>query len=250
MAYDLQEQEQIDQLRAWWAKYGTAVLTALVIAMVILGGWRGWQWYQGHQAAQARGYFEALEDASHQQGDESVARINAAIKTLRDEYATTDYAARGALVAASALQARDDQVAARAQLEWLVKTNHPALTPVARLRLAGVEGGVDVDQLREGVGERRERAQVLREDDPALGHFCFSHVSIAACVAASIVAGSRPGPALRAASQRCRASTASPHAARYSNGRLARRSSSLVVARSVGDFPQIPTRRTSPQVSW
>ncbi len=138
MAYDLQEQEQIDQLRAWWAKYGTAVLTALVIAMVILGGWRGWQWYQGHQAAQARGYFEALEDASHQQGDESVARINAAIKTLRDEYATTDYAARGALVAASALQARDDQVAARAQLEWLVKTNHPALTPVARLRLAGL----------------------------------------------------------------------------------------------------------------
>lgn len=138
MAYDLEEQEQIDQLRAWWAKYGTAVLTALVITMLILGGWRGWQWYQGHQAAQARGYFEALEDASNQRGDESIARINAAIRTLRDEYAATDYAARGALVAASALQARNDPAGARAQLEWLVKTNHPALTPVARLRLAGL----------------------------------------------------------------------------------------------------------------
>ena len=34
MAYDLDEQEQIDQLRAWWAKYGTAVLTALDAATV------------------------------------------------------------------------------------------------------------------------------------------------------------------------------------------------------------------------
>jgi predicted negative regulator of RcsB-dependent stress response len=36
MAYDLDEQEQLDQLRAWWAKYGTMVLTVLVVAMAAL----------------------------------------------------------------------------------------------------------------------------------------------------------------------------------------------------------------------
>lgn len=138
MAYDLEEQEQIDQLRAWWAKYGTLVSTGLFIAVIILGGWRGWQWYENHKSSQARGYFEALEEASRQTGDESVARINAAIKTLRDEYAATDYAARGALVAAAALQSRDQISAARSQLEWLVQSQSAALVPVARLRLASI----------------------------------------------------------------------------------------------------------------
>ena len=138
MAYDLEEQEQIDQLRAWWSKYGTLVSTGLLIAVIILGGWRGWQWYQNHQSGQARGYFEALEEATRQTGDESVARINAAMKTLRDEYAATDYAARGALVASAALQTRDQIPAARAQLEWLAQSKNIALVPVAKLRLAGL----------------------------------------------------------------------------------------------------------------
>lgn len=138
MAYDLDEQEQIDQLRAWWAKYGTLVSVVLLIAATVLGGWRGWQWYESHQSGQARGYFEALEDASRQTGDESVARINAAMKTLRSDYPATDYAARAALVAASALQSRDQLPGARAQLEWLAQSKHVALVPVAKLRLAGL----------------------------------------------------------------------------------------------------------------
>ena len=138
MAYDIEEQEQLDQLRAWWSKYGTLVSTGLLIALVMIAGWRGWQWYQTNQASQARGYFEALEDAGRQSGDESVARINAAMKTLRDDYAATDYAARGALVAAAALQTHNDPAGARAQLEWLAKSKHAALVPIARLRLAGL----------------------------------------------------------------------------------------------------------------
>ncbi len=138
MAYDLDEQEQLDQIKAWWNKYGTLVLTLLIVATAVVGGWRAWQWYEGHQSSQARGYFEALEEAGRSQGEESVARINAAMKTLRSDYAATDYAARGALVAASALAARKDLSGARAQLEWLSQTKHAALVPVSRLRLAAL----------------------------------------------------------------------------------------------------------------
>jgi len=138
MAYDPDEQEQLDQIKAWWNKYGTLVLTILIISTAVVGGWRAWQWYEGHQSSQARGYFEALEEAGRSQGEESVARINAAMKTLRSEYAATDYAARGALVAAAALAARKDVIGARAQLEWLSQTKHIALVPVSRLRLAAL----------------------------------------------------------------------------------------------------------------
>ena len=139
MALDLEEQEQIDQLRAWWSKYGNAAMTLLMIALAVMAAWRGWQWYQVHQSTQARGYFEALQDAATQQtGDESVARINAAVKTLRDDYAKTDYATRGALIAASALEVRKDLVGAQAQLDWIIRSGDRALVPVAKLRLAGL----------------------------------------------------------------------------------------------------------------
>ena len=113
----------------------------MVILLGILagGGWWGWKAYQSHRANQAMGYFEALEDAARLGGADSAVRIKAAISTLRDDYAATGYAARGALVAAQALVQQKDVDGARQQLEWLAgQSKHAALQPVARERLAGL----------------------------------------------------------------------------------------------------------------
>ncbi|WP_345797709.1 tetratricopeptide repeat protein [Castellaniella sp. MT123] len=139
MAYDLEEQEKIDALKAWWERYGTLGMTAVLVVVAVFAGWRGWQWYESHQAGQAMGYYEALETATSQQGDDAVTRIKAASTALRSDYASSGYAARGVLVAAWALQERKDLDGAREQLEWLVRDgSEPALQAVARLRLAGV----------------------------------------------------------------------------------------------------------------
>lgn len=139
MAYDLEEQEQLDAIKAWWARYGTLIMTILLIAALAWGGWWGWKAYQGHRANQAMGYFEALEDAARLGGPDSTVRIKAAISTLRDDYPATGYAARGALVAAQALVKQGDADTARQQLEWLAsQSKHAALQPVARERLAGL----------------------------------------------------------------------------------------------------------------
>src|SRR5690606_17139990 len=121
MAYDLEEQEKLDALRAWWERYGTlcVVLVFIVVAGVL--GWRGWQWYEGHRSNQAMAYFEALENASDQQGDDAVARIKAASTTLRNDFSGSGYTSRGVLVAAEALEKRGDLDGAREQLEWLVQ---------------------------------------------------------------------------------------------------------------------------------
>jgi len=139
MAYDLEEQEQLDAIKAWWARYGMLIIA--LAAVVALAWGIGWSWkaYQAHRANQAMGYFEALEDAVQLGGPDSPARIKKAAVTLRSEYPTTGYAARGALVAAQALQAQSDLQGAREQLEWLVQQSyHAALQPVARLHLAGL----------------------------------------------------------------------------------------------------------------
>lgn len=154
MAYDLEEQEKLDALKAWWERYGTASMALLLAIVVAFAGWRGWQWYQAHQAGQAMGYYEALESAAGQQGDDAVARIKAASTALRDDYARSGYTARGVLVAAWALQQRKDLDGAREQLQWLVSDKaDPAFQAVARLHLAGVllaqkQYGPALDQLK------------------------------------------------------------------------------------------------------
>lgn len=139
MAYDIESQEKLDALKAWWDRYGTMCAVIVFVAVAAVAGWRGWQWYQGHQASQAMGYFEALETATGQQGDDAVARIKAASATLRSDFPKSGYTSRGVLVAAEALRARKDLDAAREQLDWLIAHGtDPALLPLAKLRLAGI----------------------------------------------------------------------------------------------------------------
>ncbi|WP_291380340.1 MULTISPECIES: tetratricopeptide repeat protein [Achromobacter] len=139
MAYDLEEQEKLDAIKAWWARYGTLLLALTTVVLLAWGGWWGWKAYESHQANQAMGYFEALEDAARLGGADSSVRIKTAASTLREKYPNTGYAARGALVAAQALQAQKDDVGAREQLEWLAgQGKNPAMQAVARLRLAGM----------------------------------------------------------------------------------------------------------------
>jgi len=137
-AYDLEEQEQLEALKQWWRRYGNTVLGVLIAALIALAGWNGWRWYQDHRSSQAMGYFEALEQAARQDDEDSVARLKAAAQTLRQDFAATPYASRGALIAAQRLYQNQDYDGARAQLEWVAASKDAALAPLARLRLAGV----------------------------------------------------------------------------------------------------------------
>jgi|UniRef100_UPI004047FC78 predicted negative regulator of RcsB-dependent stress response len=138
MAYDLEEQEQIEQLKAWWRKYGALTLGLLTLALAAVLGWQSWNWYQGQQASQARGYFEALERAKQEGGADAIPRVLAAMGTLQTEFPDTDYAGRAALLAAQSLQQGGDLTAAQAILVWLSNSKHTALAPVAKIRLAGL----------------------------------------------------------------------------------------------------------------
>lgn len=139
MAYDLDEQEQIDSLKAWWSRYGVMILAVVFIAAAGFAGFRGWQWYQHSKVTQAMGYYEALELAVQTPGPDSASRIAAASESLRKEFPSTGYASRGALLAADGLVVLKDADGAKRELEWVaVNSGDQALAPVARLRLAGL----------------------------------------------------------------------------------------------------------------
>ena len=79
MAYDLQEQEQLAELKAWWAKYGTLLLAGLLVVAVGFAGWRTYEGWRGKQATAASALYEAAQDAlATNQDDKFKAALQAA----------------------------------------------------------------------------------------------------------------------------------------------------------------------------
>lgn len=134
--YDLEEQEQISQIKAWWEQYGKYVTALAVTAAVASVSWQGWQWYQNKQASEASGLYYAVQRAFE---DGDAARAREATGQIIERHGKSAYAEMAALMSASAQFAAGDFRNARAHLEWLFTTTQdPVLKDIARLRLATV----------------------------------------------------------------------------------------------------------------
>jgi len=136
MALDLEEQEQLAELKAWWNQHGTLIVAALVAAALAFSGWQGWRWYESRQAAQAGALYDTLARAL-QAGDAKALRD--AGGSLIENYPRTLYASMGALSAARFYFDRNDLKNAKLQLEWVID-HAPSedFRDLARLRLAAV----------------------------------------------------------------------------------------------------------------
>ncbi len=135
-AFDLEEQEQISQIKGWWEQYGTLV-TGLAVAVALASvGWQGWQWYQGKQSAEASALYGVLQKAA---SEKNAQKAREAAGTLLAKYNGTAYADMAALLSAKVQADAGDLKNARVPLAWAAtKANDPALRELARLRLATV----------------------------------------------------------------------------------------------------------------
>ncbi len=131
---DLDEQEQFDALKAWWKRYGTALMISVLVLVIAASAIQGWRYYQQRQATHASALFGVLQ-AVAQGGD--VAKIREASGEIMSRYPSTAYAPRAALIAAHANYIHGNAKSAKAQLQWVIDhASEPALRDVARLRLA------------------------------------------------------------------------------------------------------------------
>jgi predicted negative regulator of RcsB-dependent stress response len=133
---DLEEQEQLDQIKHFWAKFGNLITWVLLIVLTGYAGWNGWQYWQRDQAAKAGGIYDEL-DRSAQAGDaERVTKIWA---DLQSRYPSTAFAEQGGLLAARVQFDKGQADAARGTLEWVAaNAKESEYRALARLRLAGV----------------------------------------------------------------------------------------------------------------
>jgi len=136
-AYDLEEQDQIDELKAWWTRYGGAVTVGLVLAVLVIGGVQGWRWWSGKRAEDASVLYSAVSDAAR---TKDPAKAKDAITQITDKYAGTAYAPRAALLYAKMLYDSGDRDGAKAQYTWAAEhAKEDEIQAIARFRLAQVQ---------------------------------------------------------------------------------------------------------------
>ena len=135
--YDLDEQERLDELKAWWKRWGNLVMIGLAVVIAAAAGWRYWQNHMFTQSLEAATVYEKLTE-SLAANDSKGAREAGSM--LIDQYKGTAYAPRAALLLAKLNVIGKDMKSAQTQLEWAAaNSKEPAVKDLARLRLAGVQ---------------------------------------------------------------------------------------------------------------
>jgi len=135
-AYDLDEQEKLGDLKAWWGRFGNFVTGAVLVVALGIAGSQGWKWWTAKQSAEASTLYFALSDAVSKN---EAAKVKDALAQLLEKFPGTGYAPRGALLGAKAAFDAGDLATAKTQLEWVVaNSKEEELKSLARLRLAAV----------------------------------------------------------------------------------------------------------------
>jgi predicted negative regulator of RcsB-dependent stress response len=136
MAYDLEEQEQLDTLKAWWKQNGQIVMAVAGTVIVGFIGYQSWTYYQHQQSLQASVQYEVLT----QLDIKDVKQVRSVSGQIMEKFSGTPYAARAALMAARANYESGDAKSARAQIEWAAShTGEDAVKSIAQLQLAALQ---------------------------------------------------------------------------------------------------------------
>ena len=133
---DLEEQEQLDQLKHFWSRYGNLITGLLVVVLLAVVGWNGYHYWQRSQASQSAALFDEMSK-SVATGDTSLAQRS--FSDMKERHPSATYTQQAALAWARQASDKGDNDAAKSALQWVVdKSGDQGYAAIARLRLANL----------------------------------------------------------------------------------------------------------------
>jgi predicted negative regulator of RcsB-dependent stress response len=135
MAYDLEEQEQLASLKAFWNQYGNLITWLLIVVLGSFAAYNWWNHSQRTQAVEASSLYDELQKAVVAKDN---ARVQRVASDVQAKYKSSTYAQMSAMSAAKSAFEANDLKAAKAQLQWVVDNGSDEYKSIAKLRLAGV----------------------------------------------------------------------------------------------------------------
>lgn len=134
--YDLEEQEKVDFLKAWWTAHRRQVWMGVGLFALAFLAFNGYQYWQKSRAERAANAFMDFQEAV-KGGD--LVKVKAAAEAIETQSASSPYAARAALSTAQFLVGASDAKTAGDQYRWVIDhASEPTLVSLARIRLAGL----------------------------------------------------------------------------------------------------------------
>ena len=114
MALDLEEQEQVDELKALWKKYGVYITRGAIAFFVIYTILQAWSYYQIKQSLSASEFYQSIVVLDEKNTKEIMQKS----QNLIDNYSGTPYAGRAAILFAKASYQDGLKDKAKEKLEW------------------------------------------------------------------------------------------------------------------------------------
>ena len=134
---DLEEQEQLDQIKHFWSQYGNLISWVLIVVFGSFAAWNGWNYWQRNQAAKAAALYDEVDRAALARDAE---RMERALADMQANFGGTTFASQAALLAGKTLFEAGQMDKARAALTWAAeKSGDASYQAVARLRLAALD---------------------------------------------------------------------------------------------------------------
>lgn len=131
------EEEQIDDLKRWIKSYGPSVLMGIVLAIVLLYGWRYWQSYKHERAVKASIFYQQAVDAYQTKHTDLLEK---SIKKLQDKYPKSPYASYAVFLQVKAAVDQQKYEEAESGLNWIIHHNRDNnIKAIAKLRLGSVQ---------------------------------------------------------------------------------------------------------------
>lgn len=131
------DDEQVEHFKDWWARNGLAILIGVIIGVVALGAWRGWEAWQRHLGENASMHYTKLQEAMARNDTNTVIQE---ADLLREEFSGTPYGVLGALAAAKQYAEQGELERSAQALRWVMEqTEQETVAAIARIRLARVE---------------------------------------------------------------------------------------------------------------
>lgn len=136
MAYSIEEEQEINQLKDWWKENGKTIIVAFILGVGGMFRWRYWQSHQAEQIAQASAQYDTLINSVQQ--DEQAKKAN--IEQFVQANSKTAYAVFALLDEAKKATEKQDFSAAEANLnQALTQSQDEVLTSIIALRLSAVQ---------------------------------------------------------------------------------------------------------------
>lgn len=136
MAYSIEEEQEINQLKDWWKENGKTIIVAFILGVGGMFGWRYWQAHQAEQIAQASAQYDALIYSAQQDEQAKKANIEQFVQANRK----TAYAVFALLDEAKKATEKQDFAAAEVNLnQALTQSQDEVLTSIVALRLSAVQ---------------------------------------------------------------------------------------------------------------